>query len=447
MGGCFSKYWATIPMAIGIAPTRDNLMKFPMMYEVRQIRKVPEVKDIEKEIVNQLNLLGIEKQLKKSATIAITGTSRGLVGGPIIYRSLVSEFKRMGADPFIFPAMGSHGGGTARGQREILASLGLTRDAVGAPIKSSMETVQIGVTRWGFPVLVDKHAFQADFIVLVNRIKPHTNFEGPIESGLLKMLAIGVSKAKGAAIVHGYGQRYGYPQVMSEVARHCLNKLPILFGLAMVENLYHTISIIKAIPPTNMEEEEKKLLRKARLLLGKIPFRHIDLLIVDELGKNISGAGMDSNVIGRVPAKAKRAPKIERIYVRDLTPQSQGNAVGVGNADFISQRFLKKIDLAAMRLNTLSAGVPEQSRLPLPFDTDYEALNGAFATLGPILPEEAKVVWIKNTLALAHFQISEALLAEARKIPYLEVSSSGARLSFNPKGMLLTLWPVKRQQR
>ena len=408
------------------------------MYQVSQLTRVPRVDDLEGKILSELDALNLRRRLRKETSVAITGTSRGMLAGPTILRTVATRLKELSARPFIVPAMGSHGGASAEGQIQVLASLGITSNSMGVPIKASMETVKTGTTRSGCPVYIDKHAAGADWVAVINRIKPHTNFHAPVESGLLKMMAVGLGKADGARVIHQIAARRGYYKIILEVANEVMKKCRVLFGLATVENLYHEIAIVKALPAEKIASQEKKLLNRARELMGRIPFKDIDLLIVDEMGKNISGAGMDTNVIGRWPAKAHIAPKIKRIYVRDLTPESRGNAVGVGNADLISRILHKKIDLPATAINALSAGVPEQARLPLAIENDRGAVEVALATLG-LEADKARIVWIKNTSELANFKISSQLVKEAKRLPGLEVDTNARGLTFDEKGILVDL--------
>jgi hypothetical protein len=330
--------------------------------------------------------------------------------------------------------MGSHGGGTAEGQLEILESLNITEESVGAPIVSSMEVVEIGRSSYGFPILVDKHAAEADGIIVVNRIKPHTEFEGPIESGLMKMMAIGMGKHKGCFEVHKQTVHYGYRDVIPEIGGVILDKLPILFGLAIVENVYDETALIQAVPPSQFLSEEKNLLARAKGLMARLPFDQTDVLIVDEMGKNISGAGMDTNVIGRIMfigEKEPENPRITRIVVLDLTEASHGNAVGIGLADYTTQRLVGKIDHGAVATNAITAMTPEKGRIPLAMKTDKEAVEAALTTIGAVDPEAARVVHIKNTLEIAELDISEALLEEIKGREDLKLMEELGPLSFD----------------
>jgi hypothetical protein len=255
--------------------------------------------------------------------------------------------KAIGLSPFIFPAMGSHGGATAEGQLEVLATYGITEERLGVPIRATMDVVELGRTPRGMPVLVDKIAAAADWVAVINRIKPHTEFSGDIESGLIKMMAIGFGNHRGALNTHQYAVKHGYRVAIPEIGAAILQRLPLLFGLGIVENAYDQTAKVVAVPPDRVMAEEKRLLQEARLLMARLPVDALHLLIVDEMGKDISGSGMDTNVIGRVMVIGEpepETPKISRIYVRDLSAKTYGNAIGIGLADFCSQRLADKID-------------------------------------------------------------------------------------------------------
>jgi len=404
------------------------------MYRIRQIFDVPKTDNIEETLSQELNSLQISSLIKEGAHIAITAGSRGIANIDRILKHLVHILRENSAKPFLIPAMGSHGGGTAEGQLEVLKTLNITESSIGAPIVSSMEVVEIGRSSFGFPVLVDKHAAEADGIIVVNRVKPHTEFEGPIESGLMKMMAIGMGKHKGCLQVHKQTVNYGYKEVIPEIGRVILEKLPILFGVALVENVYDETAVIKAIPPSQFLIEEERLLVKAKRLMARLPFDKIDILIVDEMGKNISGTGLDTNVIGRIMfigEKEPESPKITRIVVLDLTEESHGNAIGIGLADYTAQRLVAKIDLVATSTNAIAAVTPEKGRIPIALKTDRESVETAFTTIREVDPEKARVVHIKNTLEIAEFDVSEALLEEVKGKENLKLKKELGTISFD----------------
>jgi len=409
-------------------------MNYPKMYRVGQIFEVPKVDNIEETLSQELESIQIYSRIKAGARIAITAGSRGVANIDRILKHLVYILKENSAKPFLIPAMGSHGGGTSEGQLEILKSLKITENSIGAPILSSMEVVEIGKSSFGFPVLVDKHAAEADGIIVVNRVKPHTEFEGPIESGLMKMMAIGMGNHKGCLQVHKQTVNYGYREVIPEIGRVILEKLPIFFGVALVENVYDETALLQAILPSRFLIEEERLLVKAKRLMARLPFDKIDILIVDEMGKNISGTGLDTNVIGRIMfigEKEPESPKITRIVVLDLTEESHGNAIGIGLADFTVQGLVDKIDPIATSTNAIAAVTPEKGRIPIVLKTHREAVETAFATIREVDSEKARVVHIKNTLEIAEFDVSEALVEEVKGKDNLRLENELGSISFD----------------
>jgi hypothetical protein len=382
------------------------------MVEVQQEILAPKLEDFVQELRKELKRINISERIKPGDEIAITAGSRGIAHYAEILSNVVEEIKKVGGKPFLVPAMGSHGGATPEGQVAILRELGVTPETVGAPIRATMEVDEIGRIENGVPVYVDRNALNADGIVVINRVKPHTDFKGEIESGLMKMMAIGLGKQKGAEIIHSY-RSVGYHKLLPEAARLMLKKLPIVFGLAIVENAYHEIAIVRAIEPENIEREEKEILKKAKSLIARIPFKEIDVLIIDEIGKEISGTGMDTNVVGRfwLPGESDPlAANIKRIVVLDLTEGTHGNAIGIGLADVTTKRLVEKIDYQTTFVNALTAGHVEGAKTPVFLPNDREAITIALRTCGPIDPNEAKVVRIRNTLDIERFWISESLL-------------------------------------
>lgn len=414
-------------------------MQFPEMFHIRQVLAAPQEADIEAAVERELAAVGAPELVKPGARIAITAGSRGIAAIDRILRRTAEVIKQLGGQPFLFPAMGSHGGGTADGQLDILKGIGITEASIGSPILSSMDVVNIGRSSYGFPVLVDRHAAEADGIVVVNRIKPHTEFEGPVESGLAKMMAIGMGKHKGCFQVHKQTVNFGYRQVIPEIGRIIREQLPILFGLGIVENIYDRTACIKALPADQFESGEKRLLEKAKALMARLPFDAIDVLVVDEMGKNISGTGMDTNVIGRimfVGESEPESPRITRIVVLDLTSASHGNAIGVGLADYTTERLAAGIDHRATATNAIAAMTPEKGRLPIILATDAEATAAALDTIGAVAPDQARVVHVKNTLELADLDVSRALLDEVRSQSGLEIVGPVGPLAFDSHGYL-----------
>ena len=409
-------------------------MNYPHMYHIRQVFDAPKVLNAKEALSWELESIQAASLVKDGARIAITAGSRGIANMDRILRHLVQFLKENSAEPFLIPAMGSHGGGTAEGQLGILKSLKITEKSIGAPIISSMEVVEIGKSSFGFPVLVDKYAAEADGIIVVNRVKPHTEFEGPIESGLIKMMAIGMGKHKGCIQVHKQTVNYGYRDVIPEIGRVILEKLPILFGVALVENVYDETAMLRAIVPSQFLIEEKRLLIKAKELMARLPFDKIDVLIVDEMGKNISGTGLDTNVIGRIMfigEKEPDHPKITRIAVLDLTEESHGSAVGIGLADYTTRQLVNKIDHSATAINCMAANTPEKGRIPITLKTDKEAVDAALNSIGAVDPEKARVIHIKNTLEIAKFDVSGALLEEVKGKENLRLEKELGPISFD----------------
>ena len=418
-------------------------INYPQMYRIHQVFDAPRVTRIEEELNRELTSIQTHFQLKKGMRIAITAGSRGIAHIDRILKTLIQFLQEKGAKPFLFPAMGSHGGGTAEGQLEILKSLNITEESIGAPILSSMEVVEIGRSSFGFPILVDKHAAEADGIIVVNRIKPHTEFEGPIESGLMKMIAIGMGKHKGCLEVHKQTVHYGYREVIPEIGGVILEKLPFLFGVAIVENVYDQTGMIQAILPSRFLLEEKRLLAQAKNLMARLPFDKVDVLIVDQMGKNISGTGMDTNVIGRIMfigEKEPDRPKITRVVVLDLTEESHGNAVGIGLADYTTQRLVNKIDSWTTSTNAITAMTPEKGRIPITLATEREAIDAALNTIGAVDPEKARVIHIKNTLEIGELDVSEAFLKEVEGRRNLKVLKDLGPLSFDEGGEIVHTW-------
>ncbi|MFB3819881.1 MAG: lactate racemase domain-containing protein [Candidatus Methylomirabilales bacterium] len=415
-------------------------MILPKMYRIRQKIDPPVVADVVAAVRAEIHGLHLQGRLKPGGRVAVTGGSRGVANIAAILRTTCDCLKELGAKPFIVPAMGSHGGATAEGQLTVLARYEITPESMGVPILASMDTVEIGRMPWGFPVHVDRYASEADHIVLVNRVKPHTNFRAHVESGLMKMLVIGLGKHQGALLAHRAAVDVGLPRAIPEVARFSLGKLPILFGLATVENQRHQTAAVKAMLPEELEQTEAKLLEQAWTLLGRVPFEFLHLLIVDEMGKEISGTGMDPNVLGRIyfaPNEEPKSPRYIRILVRDLTERTAGNAVGMGFADFTTRRLASKVNYRYTYTNALTGLSPMRSKLPIVFETDREAVEGALKTIGLTEPPDAKVARIKNTLELEYLQVSEALLPEIREREDLEVLSGPLEFRFSPQGDLL----------
>jgi hypothetical protein len=362
-------------------------------------------------------------------------------------KAIVARLKALGAKPFIVPCMGSHGGATAQGQVNMLHHLGITEEFVGAPIVSSMEVKEIGRTSFGTPVLIDKNICeQAQKIIVVNRIKPHTDFDHEVESGISKMIVIGMGKHKGALMAHRLTIKNGYPMIFKEVLPVIRRALPFFFGVGIIENQYDQTASLHLLPPEDFYEGEKALLKKAKEIMPRLPFKQMDVLVVDEIGKNISGAGMDPNVTGRlyfIGSPPLKEPKITRIFVRDLTPETVGNAIGIGFADYTTTRLVKKIDPVPTRINSITGMGPECGRIPIAYDQDRDALQAAFDNSGVLDPKDLRLVWIKNTLEMEYLWAAETMLQEVKSNPNLEVVSGPQEIPFGDGGNMVMEWPPR----
>ncbi len=414
-------------------------MDYCRMFLARRNTKPRKIIDIRETILNEMRRLDIQNKTKPRMRVAITAGSRGISNNALILGTVVSELKSYGCRPFLVPSMGSHGGGTPEGQLEVLRGLGVTETSIGCPIISQMDVVKLADTVEGFPVFIDKAAAGADGIVVVNRIKPHTEYSGNVESGLFKMMVIGLGKLKGALTAHQYTVKYGYEFAILSIGREILKSAPILFGLAVVENNYDEIDKVVVLWPDLFEENEKTLLKKAKTFLATLPFKKLDILIVDEMGKEISGTGIDTNVIGRIMftgSPEPKHPRITRIVVLDLTEESHGNALGVGLADFVTRRLVNKIDHRTTYINCFTAMTPEKARIPAMAETDQEAIDWAFQTIGAIEPQQARVVKIRNTLHLNEIFISQSLVSEIKAETGWEIEKKGHEMRFDSKGNL-----------
>ena len=371
--------------------------------------------------------------------VAVAAGSRGIDRYASVVRAVVETLKAHGALPFVMPAMGSHGGGTAPGQAEVLETLGITEALVGAPIRSTLETAELGRAPLGFRVLCALDALQADAVVLVNRVKPHTDFASAgLGSGMLKMSAIGLGKVDGAFECHQAASRHGHEAVILEASRIVLGKLPVVLGVALVEDAHHHLARVEALAGPEFRAREPELLRQARDWMPSIPFPEIDVLVLDEIGKNVSGAGMDTNIVGRGVnglLREDRRTTVRTLYVRGLTPETHGNAVGMGLADVVSTRLVEAIDPLSTYTNALSAMTPAMVRTPMHFASDAECLRAALRMSGA-LPATARIVRVRNTLALDRFVISPALASELRGRDDLRVVSPASDWAFDAAGDL-----------
>lgn len=408
----------------------------PQMVKIRQAFPAPEVKDVSATLRQILEQSGQLDRVRPGMRIAIAVGSRGVNQIPALVGTTVSELKKQGAEPFVVPAMGSHGGATASGQAEVLAHLGITQETVDCPIVSSMEVVEISRLANGLPVYVDKHAYEADGIVLINRIKPHTAFRGPNESGLAKMIAIGLGKQKGAETCHAYGFKHMAEHVPA-MAREAIAKAPILFGIGTVENAYDRVAKIVVTGAADLIETDRQLLVEAKAAMPRICFSPIDVLVIDEIGKDISGDGMDPNITGRYPTPYPTGgPEVSKMVVLDLTEKANGNANGVGTADFTTRRLVEKADLQAMYANGLTSTVVGPTAIPTTLDCDRDAIRAAVKTSNALDLSQIRLVRIKNTLQLNEIMISTALLPEAQALPNVTILSEPFVMQFDEQGNL-----------
>lgn len=414
-------------------------MSLPRMLRVRQTFPRPRVTDIAGAVRQAMTGAGLP--IRRGDVVAVGAGSRGIANIDRIVRATVDYLRDLGARPFVFPAMGSHGGATADGQRDVLAHYGITAATMGCEVRAGMDVVRIGEAL-GLPVWLDRIAAEADWIGLVNRVKPHTDFKGSIESGLFKMMTIGLGKYVGAQQYHRANVTHGYETVITAVGREVLARARIGFGLGIVENGYDETARIECFAAADLEAGERRLLKDAREWMARLPFSPIDVLIVEEMGKNISGAGMDTNVIGR-PSNPHEPfpadPKILWIVVLDLTEESYGNATGIGNADFTTRRLVEKIDMKPTLINCITACSPNGAKVPATFETDREAIETALDCIGLTRPAEARVIRIRNTLVLGELECSEAFAAELARREDLETLGEAQPLSFDAAGRLAPL--------
>jgi hypothetical protein len=409
-------------------------MRWPRLIRIRQeIDRCP-LQDFEKVLKHELDKKGFDSLIRSGQKIGLTVGSRNIAQLPEIVHFLTARIKEAGAVPFIIPAMGSHGGATAEGQMAVLQHLGINERALSASFLPSMEVVELGESTSSIPVCTGRTATEVDGLIILNRIKPHTAFSGSLGSGLSKMLVVGLGKKQGAETAHKYALQNGFSEVLQDISQVLLKRLPILLGIAVIEDYYHQIACIRVLKPEEIIQHEPALLVKARKSMGRLPFKELDLLIVDEIGKDISGSGMDTNVIGRGLVPLPTEPRIKRIVVRDLSVKTNGNAFGLGLADFTTKQLWDKINFNAFLVNALTAIAPEKGKVPPVLPNDREALSAALHSLGIWEPETVRVVRIKNTLSLHNIWVSEGLLPEVKERGGMEISGPMTEISFTPEG-------------
>jgi hypothetical protein len=402
----------------------------PRMVKVRQNFDAPELADIVPEVHNAIDRANVLNKITKGDRVAIAVGSRGVAEIEVLTREVVNAVKSVGGKPFIVPAMGSHGGATGGGQKKVLEQLGVTEEVIGAPILSSMDVVEVGKLSNGLPIYIDKHAYEADKVIVINRIKPHTAFRGPVESGLMKMITIGLGKQKGAEAAHLYGFKYMAEHV-PEMAKIVLKKIPIIFGLGSLENAYDRPAKIVAVPAEKLETEEPKLLIEAKKLMPRLMFDEIDVLVVDEIGKDISGDGMDPNITGRYPTPyASGGPATKRIVVLGLTEKTHGNVNGLGLADITTKQVMAGIEWEKGYANALTSTVVDTVKVPMALETNELAVKAAVKTCNTFDMKNVKIVRIKNTLEIKEIWVSEGLLAESTGKKELEILSDPSIMKY-----------------
>jgi hypothetical protein len=417
-------------------------MPLPRLIPVRQRFEAPSIdsKKISAVLQSQFANQEIAEKIKPGMRIAVGVGSRGIENLQEIVRCTIQELKGKGAQPFIVPAMGSHGGGMAEAQAGILAEYGITEEQVGAPIRASMDTVHLGTVMGDVEVYIDRMAAtEADGVVVVSRIKPHTDFKGPIESGICKMLGIGLGKHKGASYLHR-GTMKNFAQLIPTVGRFIAEKTNLLFGVGIVENAYHQTAILELVPREKLVERETELLATAKKYMARILFPEVDVLVVEEMGKNISGSGMDSNIVGRSSChpclQFEGTPKISKISVLRLTHETNGNASGIGMADFTTQRLVETIDFPVLYANAITAVEIGGGKLPIVMQNDREAIEIAIRTAGQRNLSNVRVCRIKNTLALDEIWVSENLLQQVTN-PNISVAGEPVEWKFDASGHLI----------
>jgi Domain of unknown function (DUF362) len=412
------------------------VLPLPRFFRVRQQLPTDCVEDVAGAVRGELQRIGLGRRLKPNASVAITAGSRGIARIPLVIRTVAEVVREVcpGSEPFVVPAMGSHGGATVDGQRHVLAEYGITEQSVGAPIRATMDTVELGRVASGATVYLDAYAARADATIVVNRVKAHTAFRGEIESGLCKMTCIGLGKAVGAEQIHAHGLGQSIPQAAALI----LERANIVAGLALVENAAHELAVIRAAPPEAFLDTDRELLRTANAYLPRVPFEHLHLLVVGWLGKNLSGSGMDYNVVGmwrRIGGD--KVPNFERIAVLDLTDESDGNGLGVGIADFTTRRLFDKLDLPKMYLNGLTSSALEAIKIPIVLESDRQALQVALHAVGH--GADARVAVVRSTLELDELWVSEALGEDVDANPRLERLGPARPLEFTGDGRLLAV--------
>jgi hypothetical protein len=410
----------------------------PPIARVHQCFDQPEVADVPAAVAAAIRGSRISTRVRPGGSVALTVGSRGIAGIDQIARAAVAALRALGLNPFVVAAMGSHGGGTAEGQRSLLAELGVTEAALGCPIRAEMDTVCLGTNSFGLPIHFDRNAYEADGIVLLNRIKPHTSFTGRFESGLLKMLTIGLGKRQGASQVHKLGLP-GLLTMLPEVGTFLLARTKVALGVGLIENAAERTARVVAVEPEELLDVEPRLLDEARGLMARLPFDQIDVLVVGELGKNYSGTGLDPNVIGRQRIETMPdlpRPVITRLAVLDLSAESRGNALGIGLADLTTERLVHALDPEPIRVNCVTSNFLTRARVPIALPSDRDVIAACLDTCWRLERAEARLVLIPNTLELTTLWVTPPLEAEVSAHPHLERCSAYIPMPFDEAGNL-----------
>lgn len=413
----------------------------PRMVHVRQKFARERLASVSATVAEQFLRPEVRAKVKPGMTIAVGCGSRGINNIAECAKQVIAELKALGAKPFIFPAMGSHGGATPEGQREVLEGYGITEASMGCPVHSQMDVVELGKLDGGMPVYMDKLAAAADGVVLICRVKPHTNFRAPIESGIVKMLTIGMGKIIGATTLHTEGMDM-FGELLPKAARLIMSKKNFLIGVAMVENAADETAIIEAVPGDQVFDREPVLQAKAKALMARLQFDEIDVLIVEKIGKNISGSGMDPNITGRNCrfVEWNMLPMVKKIAVLGLTPETHGNATGLGGADVITMRLYRDIDIAKTYANVITSTYLDGAAIPIIMNTDQEAIQLVVKTVVRVKPQDTKIVRIANTLEVLDLHVSEPMLPYIKANPSMfEIVGELEPFKFDGKG---TLYPM-----
>lgn len=413
-------------------------MDLPRLLLVRQSIPDRSIQDIPGTVARELSQAGFASRLRPGSSVAIGVGSRGITNLSRIVRAVVDYWKTQGMNPFLFPAMGSHGAATAEGQAGVLAHYGVTEAAMGCPVRSSLDVVALGSTPEGIRTVMDRLAYESDGVFLIGRVKWHTDFDGRIESGLYKMMAIGLGKLAGAQHYHAHAYTLGLEAVIRSVGRQVLGSGRILGGLAIVEDGNHNTGCLAAVPVEAMERREEELLALAKSWMSKIPVAELDVLIVDEMGKDISGTGMDTKIVNRHVLGTYNpwpfAPRIGRLFARNLTEATGGNAVGMGTADIVTDRLVERISWEATLANALTANGPAAAHTPIHFPTDRQCLETIAQTVGKFDLRELKIGWIRNTLELSALALSETLRREIEANPTLSIVGGPMEFPYREDG-------------